>query len=42
MPRTFRFNETLCVDLFEIESADGSKNVSHLGQDCYDGGEVHC
>ena len=27
MPRTFRFNETLGVDLFEFESADGSKIV---------------
>ena len=25
VPRTFRFNETLGVDLFEIESSDGSK-----------------
>ena len=27
LPRTFRFNETLGVDLFEIESSDGSKIV---------------
>ena len=27
LPRTFRFNETLGVDLFEIESPDGSKIV---------------
>ena len=25
LPRTFRFNETLGVDLFEIESPDGTK-----------------
>ena len=27
LPRNFRFNETLGVDLFEIESPDGSKIV---------------
>ena len=27
LPRTFRFNETLGLDLFEIESPDSSKNV---------------
>ena len=27
MPRTFRFNETLGVDLFEVESPDGSKII---------------
>ena len=47
--RTFRFNDTLCVDLFEIESPDGSKIVfcnmvcwGTLCQLCLDGGEVHC
>ena len=27
MPRTFRFNETPGVDLFEVESSDGTKNI---------------
>ena len=27
LPRTFRFNETLGLDLFEIESPDSSRNV---------------
>ena len=27
LPRTFRFNETLGLDLFEIESSDSSKIV---------------
>ena len=27
LPRTFRFNETLGVDLFEIESPDGTKII---------------
>ena len=78
LPRTFRFNETLGVDLCEIESSDGTKIIfcnmvcwgtlyqlcisipdktsetvvkciaerwiQHFGpgQDCRDGGEVHC
>ena len=27
MPRTFRFKETLGVDLFEVESSDGTKKI---------------
>ena len=51
LPRTFRFNETLGVDLFEIESPDGTKitfcNIAvstvyfHFGQDGSNGVKVH-